>query len=130
MCVQRSKVIGHADRRIQSYGSNPCLLTPRADLANRRRRKKKIKFEQISEVEASQTVKLCLSQVKSGYNCCKVKLHIRFKARKKDKHHNNINTKKCSKTENSAYGRESGNPQKLRRKNKVDDQKLEELAIK
>lgn len=94
MCVQRSKVIGHTDRRIQSYGSNPCLLTPRADLANRKRKKKKIKFEQISEVEASQTVKLCLSQIKSGYNCYKVKLHIRFKARKKDKHHNNINTKK------------------------------------
>lgn len=57
-------------------------------------KKKKIKFEQISEVEASQTVELCLSQIKSGYNCYKVKLHIRFKARKKDKHHNNINTKK------------------------------------
>lgn len=84
-------------------------------------------FGQISGVKADHTGKQCLSPVESGYSnsrtCCKVRLQSRFTAKKKDHHHNNINTRECSETKDSVDSGESRNPWKLRSKNKVDEQK-------
>lgn len=93
--------VAHADRRIE-LGFKPMFSNSKIRSFKQEKKKKSLEFEQISKVKAGQTDKLCLSQMKSGYNYCKVRLHGRFKARKTDKHHSSINTRKCSKTENLA----------------------------
>ena len=58
-----------------------------------------------------------------------MRLQSRFTARKKDKHHNNINTSKCE-TEDSINNRESETLRKGVAKNKVDDRKSWKKALR
>lgn len=82
---------------------------------------KVVQFGQISGVKAGHTGKLLLSPVESGYSnswtCYQLRFQSRFTARKKDKYHNNINTRKFGEPKDSVNSGESENSWKSRSKN-------------